>query len=291
MIRDGEQAAAVGLELTRGSGPPPGARSSSPRGAGKVAELDGTRLPSAESLRREFPTLVFTPDRLAVVKGGPAVRRAYIDRALSRLVPTRERPSAGLRRGARAAECGSSPRAARPLAARRSSRRGRSASPSSGARLVEARRESRVGARARVPRAPRAASGCPGGTLSYDGEPPSVEALEARLDADVARGDDRARPAPRRPRRSPPAASCAASARRASSGWPCSRSSSPRPSCSRPRRSCFSTTSSRSSTRAAARPWPSAIAGLGQTVITATHPSPLPAEPARLVEVSRGTAV
>ena len=58
-------------------------------GAGKTAELDGTRLPSAESLRREFPTLVFTPDRLAVVKGGPAVRRAYLDRALARLSPTR----------------------------------------------------------------------------------------------------------------------------------------------------------------------------------------------------------
>jgi DNA replication and repair protein RecF len=34
-----------------------------------------------------------------------------------------------------------------------------------------------------------------------------------------------------------------------------------------------------------------AIAGLGQTLITATHSSALPVEPARLVEVSGGTAV
>ena len=32
---------------------------------------------------------MFTPDRLAVVKGGPAARRAYFDRALGRLQPAR----------------------------------------------------------------------------------------------------------------------------------------------------------------------------------------------------------
>ena len=32
---------------------------------------------------------MFTPDRLAVVKGGPAVRRAYFDRMLGRLAPAR----------------------------------------------------------------------------------------------------------------------------------------------------------------------------------------------------------
>jgi DNA replication and repair protein RecF len=34
-------------------------------------------------------TLVFTPDRLAVIKAGPAVRRSYVDRALARLLPAR----------------------------------------------------------------------------------------------------------------------------------------------------------------------------------------------------------
>jgi DNA replication and repair protein RecF len=48
------------------------------------AVLNGGRLGSAEQLRHELTTLVFTPDRLAVVKGAPAVRRAYLDRAPGR---------------------------------------------------------------------------------------------------------------------------------------------------------------------------------------------------------------
>ena len=40
-------------------------------------------------MRDELATLVFTPDRLAVVKSGPAVRRAYFDRPLGRLAPAR----------------------------------------------------------------------------------------------------------------------------------------------------------------------------------------------------------
>src|SRR5439155_26316579 len=59
------------------------------QGQAKEARLNGARLPSADSLRRELSTLVFTPDRLAVVKGGPAVRRAYFDRVLARLFPAR----------------------------------------------------------------------------------------------------------------------------------------------------------------------------------------------------------
>jgi DNA replication and repair protein RecF len=53
------------------------------------AALNGERLSSAERLRTELQTLVFTPDRLAVVKGAPATRRAYVDRSLGRLVPAR----------------------------------------------------------------------------------------------------------------------------------------------------------------------------------------------------------
>ena len=58
-------------------------------GEGKYAELNRAKLRSVEQLRREFSTLVFTPDRLAVVKGGPAVRRSYFDRSLARLLPSR----------------------------------------------------------------------------------------------------------------------------------------------------------------------------------------------------------
>jgi DNA replication and repair protein RecF len=56
---------------------------------GKRVSLNGARLQSAEALRGELTTLVFTPDRLSVIKGGPAVRRAYFDRALTRLLPAR----------------------------------------------------------------------------------------------------------------------------------------------------------------------------------------------------------
>ncbi len=55
----------------------------------KRVRLDGAPLRSAEHLRGELSTLVFTPDRLVVVKGGPAARRAYIDRSLGRLYPAR----------------------------------------------------------------------------------------------------------------------------------------------------------------------------------------------------------
>jgi DNA replication and repair protein RecF len=51
--------------------------------------LNGAPLQSAEELRRRIHALVFTPDRLAVVKGGPAARRAYLDRSLARLLPAR----------------------------------------------------------------------------------------------------------------------------------------------------------------------------------------------------------
>jgi DNA replication and repair protein RecF len=58
-------------------------------GTGKRASLNGARLRAAEQLRTEVTTLVFTPDRLVVVKGGPAARRAYFDRVLGRLAPAR----------------------------------------------------------------------------------------------------------------------------------------------------------------------------------------------------------
>ena len=58
-------------------------------GDGKHARLNGSTVPSLERVREEAATLVFTPDRLAVVKAGPSVRRAYVDRALARLFPAR----------------------------------------------------------------------------------------------------------------------------------------------------------------------------------------------------------
>ncbi len=57
--------------------------------AAKRIRLNGAALASAEELRARVHALVFTPDRLAVVKSGPAARRAYFDRVLVRLLPAR----------------------------------------------------------------------------------------------------------------------------------------------------------------------------------------------------------
>jgi DNA replication and repair protein RecF len=59
------------------------------RGEGKRARLNGSPLRAAEQLRTTISTLIFTPDRLGVIKGPPAIRRAYFDRVLGRLAPAR----------------------------------------------------------------------------------------------------------------------------------------------------------------------------------------------------------
>jgi DNA replication and repair protein RecF len=50
--------------------------------------MNGAPLASAEELRQRLAALAFVPDRLAIVKGGPAVRRAYVDRMLGRFAPS-----------------------------------------------------------------------------------------------------------------------------------------------------------------------------------------------------------
>jgi len=155
-------------------------------GEAKVAQLNGSRLPSAESLRREFHTLVFTPDRLAVVKGGPAARRAYFDRVIARVYPARatvaqDYAAALTQRNAslRRVQLGLSSRDALAPWTERVAELG--------ARLVHARRNVLEALAAGF--AERADElGLPDARLGYDAEPPTVEALEARLDRDVDRG-------------------------------------------------------------------------------------------------------
>jgi DNA replication and repair protein RecF len=53
----------------------------------KRITVDGVRQTSVERLGERFFVLVFTPDRLALVKGAPALRRTYLDRAVARLWP------------------------------------------------------------------------------------------------------------------------------------------------------------------------------------------------------------
>ena len=55
----------------------------------KRIRLNGAALEAGDELRLRLSALAFTPDRLAVVKGGPIVRRAYLDRMLGRLFPAR----------------------------------------------------------------------------------------------------------------------------------------------------------------------------------------------------------
>ena len=156
------------------------------QGQAKEARLNGARLPSAESLRREFATLVFTPDRLAVVKGGPAARRAYFDRVIGRLAPARvgvpqeylaalAQRNAALRRiSLRLAE----PNVLAPWTERVAE---------SGSALVDARRAALT--RLAPSFAERAGElGLPGAALGYDAEAPTVEQLEARLQRDLDRG-------------------------------------------------------------------------------------------------------
>lgn len=58
---------------------------------GKRVRLNGALLTGPDELRSELSALVFTPDRLSVVKGAPVVRRAYFDRMVGRLEPSLSR--------------------------------------------------------------------------------------------------------------------------------------------------------------------------------------------------------
>jgi DNA replication and repair protein RecF len=186
LIRFGADAARVGLRGTRGGGVAVELAVTIQPGGPKRATLNGATLRAAEQLRSEVSTLVFTPDRLAVVKGGPAVRRAYLDRAAGRLFPARAglaatyasalaQRNASLRRVA----LGHSTTEALAPWTERVAR--------AGAELVETREESLAVLASRF--AERAGVlGLEGATLAYEGDPPTVAALEERLDRDVERG-------------------------------------------------------------------------------------------------------
>jgi DNA replication and repair protein RecF len=155
-------------------------------GEARTARLNGAPLRAAEQLRAEAATLVFTPDRLVVVKGGPAARRAYFDRVLGRLFPARAslpaeyagtvaQRNAALRRVAVGV---SSRDAVAPWTERVAGL---------GTALVEARSEALE--LLRGPFSERAEElGLAGGELAYEPDAPTVEALEQRLDVDLERG-------------------------------------------------------------------------------------------------------
>jgi DNA replication and repair protein RecF len=185
LIRFGAEGARVAVEGRHGAAPVSVEVTLRVREA-KRARLNGAPLRAAEELRSRLPTLVFTPDRLAVVKAGPAVRRAYFDRSLARLFPgrgavTTEYSSAlAQRNGAlrRLAAGYASADALEPWTERVAAL---------GDQLVAARRDLVDALAASFgPVAEELRLG-PGG-LRYEGDAPTREDLEARLEQDLARG-------------------------------------------------------------------------------------------------------
>jgi DNA replication and repair protein RecF len=152
----------------------------------KSAVLNGAALSTAERLRSEISTLVFTPDRLGVLKGPPASRRAYVDRVLGRLSPARAQLPADY--GAAVAQRNASlRRISSGLSSRAALEPWTEQVADLGAELVAARVETL--ALLEGPFAQHAdAFGLPEATLRYEGDPPSQDSLDARVDRDLERG-------------------------------------------------------------------------------------------------------
>jgi DNA replication and repair protein RecF len=180
LIRFGERDARIRLEGIRGQSSTQIDIALS-ADEGKRAELNGARLRAAEQLRSATITLVFTPDRLAIVKGGPAARRAYFDRVLARIFPSRStlptdyaaalaQRNAALKRGDRASLTPWTSQLA-----------------TLGGALVEARMEA-VALLDESFRETADAVGLDAARLAYEGDAPTLEALENRLERDLDRG-------------------------------------------------------------------------------------------------------
>jgi DNA replication and repair protein RecF len=156
------------------------------RGEGKRARMNGAPLRAAEQLRTMVSTLVFTPDRLGVVKGPPALRRAYFDRVLGRLAPAKAPLPAEY--GAAVAQRNAAlRRAAASLSGRAAVEPWSERVATLGTELVNARLETLAvlepafGARA-------AELGLGDVSLRYEGELPTEASLAAVLERDLERG-------------------------------------------------------------------------------------------------------
>jgi DNA replication and repair protein RecF len=156
------------------------------KGEGKRARLNGASLRAAEQLRAIVSTLVFTPDRLGVVKGPPTARRAYFDRVLGRLAPARA--SLPSEYGAAVAQRNAALRRAAANAFVRDAIEPWSERVATlGAELVAARMD--VLTLLEPSFVERAAElGLRDVSFRYDAEPPTPEALAAALERDLERG-------------------------------------------------------------------------------------------------------
>jgi DNA replication and repair protein RecF len=157
------------------------------RGAkGKEVRVNGATLTSTDELRLRLSALAFTPDRLAVVKGGPLVRRAYFDRMLGRLFPARAglpgdfgRALAQRNAALRRVRAGESSRDAVEPWTQRVAELGDD---------LDRRRSELVGLLAPRFRAKAALLGLENAELEYEERGLTVEELNGRLEADVERG-------------------------------------------------------------------------------------------------------
>ena len=185
LIRFGERQARIAVKGLRGSVPLE-VEVTLESGAGKKAKVNGALLRAAEQLRAETATLVFTPDRLGVVKGAPAARRAYFDRAFGRLAPARAQLPADYG-GAVAQRNAALRRVSAGFSTRAALEPWTLQVAELGSALVAARKETlQLLAPAFAERAGEL--GLADAELRYDGEPPTLAALEARLDRDLDRG-------------------------------------------------------------------------------------------------------
>jgi DNA replication and repair protein RecF len=191
LVRFGEPAARVRLEGSEAGAPVETEVTIAP-GEGKQLRLNGAPLASGEELRTRLTALAFVPDRLAIVKGGPAVRRAYVNRMLGRVTPSQ---------AALPGEYG------RALAQRNEAlRRARAGVSTADAVAPWTERVSELGTELDLARAALAAAlgpgfaehaaalGLPGGTLGYEPRGLPAAELEARLARDLERGTTSAGP-------------------------------------------------------------------------------------------------
>ena len=185
MIRFGTEAARITLSGSRG----PNAFETDvllTRREARTVGLNGDRLESSERLRHELTALVFTPDRLAVVKGAPATRRAYLDRVVGRLLPAWAKVA-----GEYTSAVGQRNAALRRIRAGHSTRDAlepwTEQIASLGQELVRVRVEV-AELLAPVFAELADALGLENALPTYEGAPPTIDELESRLDADIERG-------------------------------------------------------------------------------------------------------
>jgi DNA replication and repair protein RecF len=185
LVRFGDEAARVQLAGSEGDTPVETEVTIVP-GEGKQLRLNGAALGSADELRTRLSALAFVPDRLAIVKGGPAVRRAYVDRMLGRVAPSQAtlpaeygRALAQRNEALRRVRSGLSTRVAVEPWTERVAALGTA---------LDAARSELVAALAPGFATHAGTLGLEAGTLAYDEQPVSAEDLEAGLERDLARG-------------------------------------------------------------------------------------------------------